>query len=100
MHKKALPSSPKFLDRGQLVERLTSQVGSRQMATQLLVKRGHMTPDGKLTKEGERLNNMTASERAIERQARYSGRSTNEYGYNELTNKAKLLNNATKEHRS
>lgn len=74
------------------MERLTSQVGSRQRAMQLLVKRGHMTSDGKLTKEGERLNNMTASERAIDRQARYTGRSTNEYGYNELTNKAKLLN--------
>lgn len=92
MHKTALPSKPKYLDRGQLVERLSSQVGSRQVAMQLLIKRGHMTPDGKLTEEGERLNNMTAAERAIERQSRYSGRPTSDYGYDEFTNKAKLLN--------
>lgn len=79
----------KFSGSKSLVNRLASQVGSRDMAIKLLIQRGHMYPDGKtLTEEGERRNSMTASERAIDRAVKARGGSPFGYMYNEMTNKA------------
>jgi hypothetical protein len=80
-----------YSGRNELVNRLASQVGSRSMAIGLLIKRGHLTKDGKrFTAEGAKRNAMTASERAISRASRESGKSVFEYTYNRKTNRATL----------
>lgn len=78
------------MGRNQLLERLTAQVGSSALARELLIKRGHMTADGRLTAEGHRRNMMTAEERAIDRAARRSGKAAENYVYNPETNRATL----------
>ena len=55
------------MGRGELIPRLIAQVGSRDFAMNLLKDRGHMNPDGTLTAEGQKRNQMTASERAHDR---------------------------------
>tara|TARA_R100000742_G_C4274632_1_gene94698 strand:+ start:174 stop:419 length:246 start_codon:yes stop_codon:yes gene_type:complete len=57
----------KFMGRGELIPRLIAQVGSRDFAMNLLKDRGHMNPDGTLTAEGQKRNQMTAEERAHDR---------------------------------
>lgn len=84
--------SQKYTGRNQLVNRLASQVGSKQMAIELLKKRGHLTASGHLTPSGAKRNAMTASERAIDRATKISGRSKNEYVYDRSTNRATLKN--------
>lgn len=80
-----------YTGRKQLVERLTSQVGSRDMAIGILIKRGLMKKDGKtLTALGQVRNAMTAAERAKSRASKKSGRSVSEYTYNPKTNRATL----------
>lgn len=59
-----------FEGRGQLVDRLTEQVGNREEACRILVNRGHMRPDGSLTAAGELRNRMTAQERLEDRARR------------------------------
>jgi hypothetical protein len=82
-----------LLDKGQLVNRLASQVGSRERAVAILQSRGHLAADGKtLTEEGIRRDSMTASDRAIDRAARRTGRPHNHFYYDQFTNTAKLLN--------
>jgi hypothetical protein len=76
----------------QLINRLASQVGSKDMAIGILKKRGDLTESGKFTAKGARRNAMTAGERAIDRQAKSSGRSKNDYTYNRSTNRATLKN--------
>lgn len=77
------------MGRGQLVDRLTKQVGDRKMAVELLIKRGHLKSDGKtFTKAGAMRNNMTAGERAIDRAAKYSGKSSSNFIYNPIKNTA------------
>lgn len=80
----------KFLGRGQLLNRLAHQTGNREMAKQILIDRGHMRPDGTLTPAGQKRDNMTAAERAIERASKESGKSSKLYGYNPKTNRASL----------
>lgn len=80
----------KFLGRNQLLERLTFQVGNRDMAKQILIDRGHMRADGTLTPAGAARNSMTAGERAIDRQCKISGKPAKRYTYNPKTNKATL----------
>lgn len=80
----------KHMGRGKLVERLIAQVGSRKRAETLLKKRGQMDGTGKLTKAGEKRDRMTAEERAKDRAARSSGKSTKDYRYDAMTNSAKL----------
>lgn len=81
----------KFMGRNQLINRLTSQVGSKALAIKILIKRGHLRPDGKtLTKEGQKRNMMTAEERAKDRAAKEAGRSPSEYVYDRKTNTAHL----------
>jgi hypothetical protein len=80
----------KFGGRNQLLERLAHQTGNREMAKQLLIDRGHMRPDGTLTPAGVKRDNMTAAERAIDRQSKQSGKPAKRYAYNPKTNKATL----------
>jgi hypothetical protein len=85
-------ATQKFMGRGQLVDRLTAQVGSRGLAIEILKKRGHIKSDGKtLTKEGMKRNAMTASERAKDRAAKKSGLSSSQFNYNPRTNTATRL---------
>ena len=57
----------RFMGRGQLVPRLIAQVGNRDFAMNLLKQRGHMDAAGNLTPSGQLRNNMTAEERALDR---------------------------------
>jgi hypothetical protein len=80
------------MGRGQLVDRLTAQVGNRGLAIDILKKRGHLKADGKtLTKEGMKRNAMTAAERAKDRAAKKSGLSSSQFKYNPTTNTATRL---------
>ena len=79
------------MGRGQLLERLTAQVGDRQKAIKLLQKRGHLKADGKTyTAEGMKRNMMTAAERAKDRASKQTGRPSKDFSYNPRTNSAKL----------
>jgi len=81
-------ATQKFMGRGQLLERLTAQVGDRKLAVGILQKRGHLKADGKTyTKEGMKRNAMTAKERAKDRAAKQTGRSTKDFKYNPTTNR-------------
>lgn len=79
------------MGRGQLLERLTAQVGDKGLAIAILQKRGHLKADGKTyTKAGIERNKMTAEERAKDRASKKTGRPDNEFKYNPRTNIAKL----------
>jgi hypothetical protein len=83
--------SQKYMGKGQLINRLASQVGSRKMAIGLLIKRGDLMPDGKtFTAKGAKKNAMTAEERAIAREVKESGRRASDYKYSKSTNRATL----------
>ena len=73
----------KHMGRNQLVKRLIAQVGDKGFAYALLKKRGHMNPDGKLTAQGQKRNQMTAGERAHER----AGTTPSTHTYNPETNR-------------
>lgn len=73
-----------------LLKRLTEQVGDADLALQLLVDRGHATPDGKLTPQGEARQSMGPAGRAIDRASRQSGHPPSAYRYNPVTNRATL----------
>ena len=64
-----------------LLRRLTAQLVSKEnmgygdakkMATAILVKRGHLNPDGTTTLTGAIRGSMTAEERAADRNRRYA----------------------------
>lgn len=78
----------KAMGKGQIVERLTAQVGSKGMAIGLLKKNGLMTAGGKLTTKGEKRNAMTAEQRAKSRASKTSGKPASSYKYNPKTNRA------------
>ena len=80
----------RFMGSGQLVDRLTAQVGSRSFAMALLKKRGDMTADGKLTAKGEEANAMNSGQRATKRASEKSGKPEYLYTYNALTNRSTL----------
>ena len=81
----------KFMGKGKLVKRLTAQVKSKTVATEILQDYGYMKKDGKtLTKKGEARNDMTARQRAIDRASRKAGRPTSDYKYKRKTNSAVL----------
>lgn len=83
-------ATQKFMGRGKLLERLTAQVGSREMAIGILQKRGHLKADGKTyTKEGMKRNAMTAEERAKDRASKYTGKPAKDFKYNPQTNTVK-----------
>ena len=80
-----------FQGTNQLVSRLAAQVGSVELAQRILVRRGHMRPDGSLTPDGEARNQMSAADRAKDRAARRSGKPPASYRYNSSTNRAEPL---------
>lgn len=82
-------ATQKFMGRGQLIDRLAAQVGSRDLAIGILQKRGHLKADGKtLTPEGQARNRMTAEERAKDRASKLSGTKLSQFTYNPRTNTA------------
>ena len=83
-------ATQKFMGRGQLIDRLAAQVGSRDMALDILKKRGHVNAKGELTEEGRKRDKMTAEERAKDRAAKRLGRPPSSFDYNPRTNTAKL----------
>jgi hypothetical protein len=84
-------ATQKFMGKGQLIERLTAQIGDRDSAIKVLQDRGHLKADGKtFTAEGMKRNNMTAEQRAIDRATKKSGHAATAYKYDPKTNRAKL----------
>jgi len=84
-------TSQKYMGRGQLLDRLTAQVGgNEQMAREILIKRGQMTSEGKLTAKGHARDNMTAEERAKDRAAKRTGKPASSFKYNPKTNTASI----------
>jgi hypothetical protein len=84
-------ATQKFMGKGQLIDRLTAQVGNRDTAVKLLQDRGHLKADGvTFTAEGMKRNNMTAAERAIDRATKESKHPKTAYAYDPKTNRAKL----------
>lgn len=80
-----------FVGRGQLLERLTAQVGDRKKAIAILQDRGHLEADGKTyTAQGMKRNMMTAEERAKDRASKYTGRCAEDFVYSPQTNKVRL----------
>lgn len=75
---------------GELVNRLTAQVGSKSFAISLLKKRGDMTASGDLTVKGKSRNAMTAEERATDRASKESGKPKSSYTYDSRTNRSTL----------
>jgi len=85
-------ATQKFMGRGQLLERLTAQVGDRKLAIGILQKRGHLKADGKTyTKAGIERNKMTAEERAKDRASKRTGKPAKEFKYNPSTNSVRLM---------
>lgn len=80
----------KHMGRGELIDRLAAQVGSKAKALAILKRRGHVDIEGRLTAAGKARDKMTARERAIDRARKKSGRPTSQYTYNPRTNQAKL----------
>ena len=80
----------RFMGGGELVNRLTAQVGSKSFAISLLKKRGDMNPDGSLTAEGLDADAMTAEQRATDRASKKSGKPKSLYTYDSKTNRSTL----------
>lgn len=83
-------ATQKFMGRGQLIDRLAAQIGSRSTAIEVLQKRGQLEADGKtFTKSGAARNAMTAEERAKDRAATKTGKPASSFTYNPKTNTAR-----------
>ena len=80
----------KHMGRNSLLKRLTAQVGNEESAKKILVDRGHMTTNGKLTAAGMARDSMTAEERAKDRASKRSGKPASKYTYNPASNTASL----------
>ena len=75
------------MGRGQLLPRLTAQLGGdKGFAIALLKKRGDMFGSGELSAQGEARNQMTASERAKGRAAERTGKPASSFDYDPNTN--------------
>jgi hypothetical protein len=83
-------TTQKHMGRHSLIKRLTAQVGNEETAKKILLSRGHINAEGKLTAEGRKRDAMTAAERAKDRASKKSGRNTSEYTYNPANNTARL----------
>ena len=84
-------ATQKFMGQGQLIDRLSAQVGNRDTAIKLLQDRGQLMADGKtFTAAGAKRNAMSAQERAIDRATTKSGKPTTAYKYDPKTNSATL----------
>ena len=82
-------ATQKFMGKNQLVKRLSSQVGSKGLAVNLLKKRGDMAADGTLTAAGKKRNTMTAEQRAKDRAATAGNTVPGAFTYDPKTNRAK-----------
>jgi hypothetical protein len=80
----------KFMGKGQLVNRLSAQVGNKGEAIAILKKRGDMSATGALTPKGKQRNSMTAAGRAKDRAAKAEGHPAKDFSYNPKTNSARL----------
>lgn len=84
------------MSKSKLETRLTRQIAARgegdaaQIAHGLLVKRGHIKPDGTLTAEGKKRQDLGNAGRAKDRQAKYTGKKPSDFKYNAKTNAATL----------
>jgi hypothetical protein len=87
---KSSSATQKHMGRGKLIDRLAAQVGSREKALLILRRRGHVNGRGELTRSGKARDGMTASERAIDRASKKSGRPKQDYTYDPRTNRATL----------
>jgi len=84
-------TTQKFMGKGQLIDRLSAQVGDRAKAIEILQARGQLKADGKtFTVEGAKRNAMSAEERAIDRATKRTGKEATAYTYNPKTNSATL----------
>jgi hypothetical protein len=83
-------ATQKFMGKGQLIDRLAAQVGSREMAISILQKRGQSDAMGNLTSAGKARNAMTAEERAIDRSSKRGSHPAKAFKYNPATNRATL----------
>lgn len=84
---------PKILDRlvSQLVAKGKSKNVAYAIATATLQKSGNLKKGStKATTKGIKRGNMTAKERAIDRESKDSGNSKNKYSYSSKTNRATL----------
>ena len=84
----APPATQKFMGANQMLDRLAAQVGNKEEAKAILIKRGHMTAAGAWTPEGAARNAMTAAERAKDREAKRTGLPTSYFKYDPKTNRA------------
>jgi hypothetical protein len=83
-------ATQKAMGKGQLIDRLTAQVGSRSLAINILKKRGDIKADGKtLTEHGKKRNAMTAEQRAKDRASKETGLPPGSFIYNASTNRTK-----------
>lgn len=78
-----------------IVERLTRQLRGKGIknakgAAYAFLTRAGILKNGKLTAKGKRRNAMSPGQRAKDRAAKRSGRSTSSYKYNKRTNRATL----------
>lgn len=84
-------ATQRFMGRGQLIDRLTAQVGDRDKALAILADRGQYDPKmGKLTAAGQARDAMTAEERAKDRESKRLGKPISAFKYDPRTNRAKL----------
>ena len=77
-----------FMGAGQMLDRLAAQVGNKEEAKAILIKRGHMTPEGAWTPKGAARNAMTAAERAKDRASKATGLPVSHFKYDPKTNRA------------
>jgi hypothetical protein len=77
-----------FMGANQMLQRLAAQVGSEAEAKAILIKRGHLTPQGTWTPEGAKRNAMTAAERAKDRESKRTGLPISHLKYDPKTNRA------------
>jgi hypothetical protein len=83
-------ATQKFMGRGQLIDRLSAQMGSKEAALDVLRSRGHVDESGKLTPEGLARDAMTAEERALDRAKKRTGKPVASFKYDPATNRATL----------
>jgi len=83
-------ATQKFMGRGQLIDRLSEQMGSRDAALDVLRSRGHVDEKGNLTDAGRARDAMTAEERALDRASKRTGNPASRFKYDPATNRATL----------
>jgi hypothetical protein len=82
-------ATQRFMGAGQMLDRLSAQVGSHDEAVKILIARGHLKADGKTwTEAGAKRNAMTAAERAKDREATRTGLPVSLFHYDPKTNRA------------